>query len=277
MRKMLAGLLAGVLLLSGCTAQAAAKSDDTAAVAQQPAENAAVQGGFTENQTLDGADGIIHFSYYLPDGYDSAKTYPLIVAMPGYGEMWFGEDSAGSNLRWNGVQAWTKLDTEVIVVSAQLTDWGDTSARQANELAEYMIENFSVDTSRVYAAGYSAGGETMSRAVAMRPDLYAAYIHGGSQWDGAFDTVAENRVAVYIFMAEHDEYYGSQKARDAYAGLHDAYAAEGLTEAEIDALLKLEIPDDAYFNDRGIYNYHGGGSVVFDDTAVLNWILEQSK
>ena len=53
MRKMLAGLLAGVLLLSGCTVQAAAKSDDTAAVAQQPAENAAVQGGFTENQTLE--------------------------------------------------------------------------------------------------------------------------------------------------------------------------------------------------------------------------------
>lgn len=180
MRKMLAGLLAGVLLLSGCTAQAAAKSDDTAAVAQQPAENAAVQGGFTENQTLDGADGIIHFSYYLPDGYDSAKTYPLIVAMPGYGEMWFGEDSAGSNLRWNGVQAWTKLSEPVILVSGQLTDWGAKSARQANELAEYMIDHFSVDTSRVYAAGYSAGGETMSQAVALRPDLYAAYIHGGS-------------------------------------------------------------------------------------------------
>ena len=95
-------LFAGfVLLLSGCTAQAAAKSDDTATVAQQPAENAAVQGGFTENQTLDGAYGIIHFSYYLPDGYDSAKTYPLIV-------------------------------------SGQLTDWGAKSARQANELAEYI-------------------------------------------------------------------------------------------------------------------------------------------
>ena len=244
---------------------------------QSAPERPAVQTGWTENVTLDGADGVIHYSYYLPSSYDGAKTYPLVVTMPGYDRMWFGADSAGTNLSWNGVQAWTKLDTEVIVVSAQLTDWGDTSARQANELAEYMIENFSVDTSRVYAAGYSAGGETMSRAVAMRPDLYAAYIHGGSQWDGAFDTVAENRVAVYIFMAEHDEYYGSQKARDAYAGLHDAYAAEGLTEAEIDALLKLEIPDDAYFNDRGIYNYHGGGSVVFDDTAVLNWILEQSK
>ena len=245
---------------------------------EQPTpESPAVQTGWTENVTLDGADGVIHYSYYLPDSYDGTKSYPLVVTMPGYDRMWFGADSAGTNLSWNGVQAWTKLDTELIVVSAQLTDWGDTSARQANELAEYMIENFSVDTNRVYAAGYSAGGETMSRAVAMRPDLYAAYIHGGSQWDGAYDTVAENRVAVYIFMAEHDEYYGSQKARDAYAGLHDAYAADGLTEAEIDALLKLEIPDDAYFNERGIYNYHGGGSVVFDDTAVLNWILEQSK
>lgn len=183
MRKMLASLLAGVLLLSGCTAQAAAKSDDTAAVAQQPAENAAVQGGFTKNQTLDGADGIIHFSYYLPDGYDSAKTYPLIVAMPGYGEMWFGEDSAGSNLRWNGVQAWTKLSEPVILVSGQLTDWGAKSARQANELAEYMI----------------------------------------------------------------------------------------------DQLLQLNIPDNAYFNAKGIYNYHGGGSVVFDDENVLNWVLAQRK
>ena len=205
MRKMLAGLLAGVLLLSGCTAQAAAKSDDTAAVTQQPAENAAVQGGFVENQTLDGADGIIHFSYYLPDSYDSAKTYPLIVTMPGYGEMWFGEDSAGSNLSWNGVQAWTKLSEPVILVSGQLTDWGTKSARQANELAEYMIDHFSVDTSRVYAAGYSAGGETMSQAVALRPDLYAAYIHGGSQWDGTYDPVADSTYSGEVLLWNADD------------------------------------------------------------------------
>lgn len=50
----------------------------------------------------------------------------------------------------------------MIVVPAQLTDWHDTSARQAIELTEYFLANFSVDVSRVYAAGYSAGGETMS-------------------------------------------------------------------------------------------------------------------
>ena len=165
----------------------------------------------------------------------------------------------------------------MIVVSAQLTDWGETSARQAIELTEYFIRNFEVDESRIFAAGYSAGGETMSRAVSMRPDLYAAYLHGASQWDGTFASVAENRVAVYIFMAENDEYYGSQKARDAYDGLYNAYQEIGLSAEEIDKLLQLEIPDNSYFNALGIYNYHGGGNVLFDDETILNWIIQKNK
>lgn len=266
-------LLTLTLVLTGCGVQ----TGQTGSTTTPPAQSTTVQTGFTENQTLGGADGTIHFSYYLPDGYDSTKSYPLVVVMPGYDRMWFGEDSAGTNLEWNGVQAWTKLDEPVVLVSGQLTDWHEKSARQANELAAYMIEHFSVDTSRVYAAGYSAGGETMSQAVALRPDLYAAYIHGGSQWDGAYDTVAENHVAVYIFMAENDEYYGSQKARDAYANLHAAYEKTGLSDSQIDQFLQLNIPDNAYFNAKGIYNYHGGGSVVFDDVNVLNWVLSQHK
>ena len=59
----------------------------------------------------------------------------------------------------------------MIVVSAQLTDWHDTSARQAIELTEYFLANFSVDVSRVYAAGHSAGGETMSQAVCARTSM----------------------------------------------------------------------------------------------------------
>ena len=85
------------------------------------------------------------------------------MAMPGYDMMWFGEDSSGSNLDWPGFLRWTQLPEDMIVVSAQLTDWGETSARQAVELTEYFIQHYAVDTNRVYATGYSAGGETMSR------------------------------------------------------------------------------------------------------------------
>ena len=191
--------------------------------------------------------------------------------------MWFGEDSSGSNLEWYGFRAWTELSEDVIVVSAQLTDWHETSARQAIELTEYFIANFLVDKSRVYAAGYSAGGETMSQAVSMRPDLYAAYLHGASQWDGIYEPIAQNDVAVYIFMAENDEYYGSAKARSAYEGLQRAWREKGYTDEQISELLALEIPDNEYFNNRGIYNYHGGGNILFNDENILNWILAKQK
>lgn len=237
------------------------------------ADDISVGNGLVAEQILTGADGDIHFSYYLPENFDESKAYPMMVVMPGYGMMWFGENSSGNNLNWSGFLSWTELDEDMIVVSAQLTDWGEKSARQAIELTEYFLDNFPVDAERVYAAGYSAGGETMSQAVSMRPDLYAAYLHGSSQWDGTFSTVAENGVAVYIFMAENDEYYGSEKARNAYNSLYEAYLDAGLTQSQIDDILRLEIPNNEYFNSRGIYNYHGGGNVLFQDESILNWII----
>lgn len=296
MKQLTAFVLAILLLLVSTGCGSSTESDMAAASTAEPkpnpemssdssgkeAESASkaptpVQFGLIAEQILSGADGDIHYSYYLPESYDGSREYPLMVVMPGYDMMWFGESSSGRNINWSGFTAWTKLDTEMIVVSAQLTDWHETSARQAIELTEYFIGNFAVDTSRVYAAGYSAGGETMSRAVSLRPDLYAAYLHGASQWDGSYAPIAENGVAVYIYMAEGDEYYGSAKARSAYENLHGAYEAAGWSDADIDGVLRIETPDNAFFNTQGIYNYHGGANVVFDDADNLNWVISHSK
>ena len=238
LRLLVTALLVLLLCLAGCQAQQQAASSQPESVVSSPVETPSpastpftssqegnslespIQTGVTPEQVLEGETGEIHYSYYLPENYDPSQEYPLVMAMPGYDMMWFGEDSSGSNLDWPGFLHWTQRPEDMIVVSAQLTDWSETSARQAVELTEYFIQHYAVDTNRVYATGYSAGGETMSRAVAMRPDLYAAYLHGASQWDGDFTPVAENGVAVYIFMAENDEYYGSERAREAYNGLH---------------------------------------------------------
>lgn len=285
MKKIIAYFLVSILFFGGC-GKAPSAEDNTEALNTSVAESetvsgtenteiSAVQTGIISEQILKGGDGDIHYSYYLPDSYSSKKSYPLVMTMPGYDMMWFGEESSGSNLGWNGFLAWTELDEDMIVVSAQLTDWGERSARQANELTGYFIDNFSVNTHRIYAAGYSAGGETMSQAVSMRPDLYAAYLHDASQWDGEFEPVAENEVFVYIFMAENDEYYGSQKARDAYNGLRDAYLKAGVSEDNIDSFIRLDIPYNEYFNSRGIFNYHGGGNIVFDNKDILKLISEK--
>ena len=211
-------------------------------------------------------------------GLGGSSLISRMMVMPGYDMMWFGEESSGSNLNWDGFLCWTRLPEEMIVVSAQLTDWHETSARQAVELTEYFMEHFSADASRVYAAGYSAGGETMSQAVSMRPDLYAAYLHGASQWDGEYSPIAENGVAVYIFMAEHDEYYGSERAWSAYNSLHDAYVEAGWSEDQIADVLRIQTPDDTWFALHGVTgNYHGGGNVVFEESDILDWVISHTK
>lgn len=100
--------------------------------------------GIIAEQILEGETGTIHYSYYLPEDYDTQKKYPLMMVMPGYDMMWFGGESSGSNLDWDGFLCWTQLQEDMVVVSAQLTDWHDTSARQAIELTEYFLANFSL-------------------------------------------------------------------------------------------------------------------------------------
>lgn len=273
------GMLATFLLLgllAGCSREAVPSGQEAAEQTSSSETQSATS--FVTEQVLESDEGTIHYSYYLPEAYDPNGRYPLMVTMPGYDMMWFGEDSSGENVDWRGFRTWTEQSEPMIVVSAQLEDWGETSARQAIALTEYFISHFAVDTDRIYAAGYSAGGETMSQAVAMRPDLYAAYLHAASQWDGDYSPVAENEVAIYIYMAEGDEYYGPARAREAFDNLRAAYEARDYSAEEIDEHLRLTLPDAAYFAERGITgNYHGAANIVFDDQQVISWILAQHK
>ncbi|MFQ7282172.1 MAG: alpha/beta hydrolase, partial [Christensenellales bacterium] len=138
MKQFFAWCIAAALAISlrGCGQEAARRPVEEIPATPQ------IQTGMIAEQILPGADGDIHYSYFLPESYDGRRTYPLVMVMPGYDMMWFGEDSSGSNLDWNGFLSWTQLDTEMIVVSAQLTDWHEKSARQAIELTEYFIDHF---------------------------------------------------------------------------------------------------------------------------------------
>ena len=176
----------------------------------------------------------------------------------------------------SNAEVWTELNGGMIIVSPNLTDWGDKSARQTIELADWFIENYNVDTSRIYAAGFSAGGETLSRAVDMRPELFAAYLHCATQWDGGYDAVAEYKMPVYISMAEHDEYYGPDTARRAYEGLKSAYERIGISGDELDDLLILDIKPDDYFP-AGTSSYHGGGRYIAHDKSIIRWLIDHGR
>ena len=240
--------------------------------------------GFAVDQELESAEGRIHYSFYLPVGYDVSKEYPLIVTLPGYNGMWLSDEehTRGVNLIADrGAVAWTQRDEDVIVVAPKLSDWGEKAARQAIALTEYFIENYAVDTDRIYAAGFSAGGEIMSRVMGKRADLFAAFLHYGSRWSGEYDAVIENRLPVYIYMMEDDEYYGPELAREAYNTLRSRYIEEGLTEEEIAELVRLQIPDREFLNRWGLGNLymgaHMGGQMAINDPSILDWIMKQHK
>ena len=230
--------------------------------------------GFQMDNVLHAPEGDIHYHIYIPDSYDGSEAYALFLTLPGYeglyfqgmGQNLYSEDFAFEALNYND---------KMIVVAPQLSDWGETSAEQTIALTEYLLDAYNIDPDRVYAEGYSGGGETMSRVMGLRPDLFTAYLQCSSQWDGAYGPVVEARVPVYFVIGESDEYYGSEPSREAYDQLHELYTEAGLSEEEIDQLLVLDIKDAAYFTEGGAFNQHGGGFLFAQDPEIMGWLFGQ--
>lgn len=49
----------------------------------EKSQESSLQTGIIPQQVLEGETGEIHYSYYLPEGYDPSGNYPLVMAMPG--------------------------------------------------------------------------------------------------------------------------------------------------------------------------------------------------
>lgn len=230
--------------------------------------------GFQMDNVLHAPEGDIHYHIYIPDSYDGSEAYALFLTLPGYEGLYFqgmGQNLYSENFAFEALN----YNDKMIVDAPQLSDWGETSAEQTIALTEYLLDAYNIDPDRVYAEGYSGGGETMSRVMGLRPDLFTAYLQCSSQWDGAYGPVVEARVPVYFVIGESDEYYGSEPSREAYDQLHELYTEAGLSEEEIDQLLVLDIKDAAYFTEGGAFNQHGGGFLFAQDPEIMGWLFGQ--
>ena len=219
-------------------------------------------------------NGDIHYNVYVPESYDGSKPYALYFTLPGYEGLYF--QGVAQNLRSEdfGFEA-QKYNKEMIIVAPQLSNWGETSANQTIELAEYFLNNYNIDRTKVFANVYSGGGETMSIAVSKRPDLFSAYLQVSSKWDGEYESVANARLPVFFAIGRNDEYYGSAPTQSAYDRLHTLYEKQGLTDAEIDKILVLDVREHSYFTDKGAPNEHGGGGLFSTDPQIMGWLFNR--
>lgn len=241
---------------------------------------------FQLNQVYESeTEGTIHYNLYVPDHYDGSQFYALHIALPGWEGLYF--QGEGEDLRWEYLPFESpNYVSDMIVVSAQLNDWGQTSARQAVALTEHMMSEYNIDPDRVYITGYSGGGETLSRVMELKPELYTAVLFVSSQWDGDPEPLVKAKIPLYLFTAEHDSYYGSDPVREAYQRIHGLYVQTGMNEEDITNLLVIDIRSDmemdqlrndnkeiigtAYADD-----YHGAGMLVAFDKGVMQWIFRR--
>lgn len=263
-------VLLGALLLLGCAMPGQVRPQE-ARISVTPGTE--TDRGFTLDHVLHSTEqGEIHFNLYIPADYDGSRPYALYLTLPGWEGLYF--QGVGENLKYErfGFEA-QKYHEDMIVVAPQLSDWGETSADQTIALTEYILSHYNINPDRVYANGYSGGGETMSIVMGKRPELFTAYLHCASQWDGDFATLAAHRTPVYLVIGDADEYYGAAPTRAAYEALHALYTDQGLSEAEIGALLVLDIKDQAYFTARGQTSQHGGGGQFALDEEIMGWLF----
>lgn len=235
-----------------------------------------VRRGFTVGNVLRTSDhGDIHFSSMIPESYDGSRPYALFLTLPGWEGLWF--QGVGANMVEDfGTEAPGYVE-DMIVLSAQLDDWGRTSADMAVALTEYFLQNYSIDPSRVYLHGYSGGGETGSIVMGMRPDLYTAFLCCSTRWDGDMSVLVSARTPVYMVVGESDSYYGSGPLKQAYSELHGMYEASGMTDGEIERILILDVKDASYFSDRGYSDQHAGGQAFAHDASVMGWLFGEHR
>ncbi|MEO8112395.1 MAG: hypothetical protein ABI594_20270, partial [Ginsengibacter sp.] len=107
---------------------------------------------------------------YLPQGYSTTggQKYPLMIFVHGSGETGDGSPSQLSRVLRNGppklisqgifpTSFTVKGQTfKFIVLSPQFTVWPDDI--NIDDIINYAIKNYNVDTSRIYLTGLSMGG-----------------------------------------------------------------------------------------------------------------------
>ena len=261
-------------LLPVCSA-AAADAPKESPLPERITFGTQTQRGFLNDNIYHSDLGEIHYSSYIPESYDGSEPYALFMTLPGWEGLYF--QGVGANMVENfGTEAigWNE---KMIVISPQLNDWRETSARQTIALTEYLLEVYNIDPGLVYLEGYSGGAETGSLVMGMKPELYTAYLMVSSQWDGDLEMLTRARTPVYLVTGEQDSYYGSEPMKNAYAHLHTFYEQQGLSNAEIDRLLVLDVKPQSYFTERGFSDQHGGGMAIAKDQKIMGWLFGQKK
>ena len=171
----------------------------------------------------------LQYQLFIPDGYDESQSYPLIQFIPDSSVVGNGTDAVLTQ-GWGGLIWATEEEQEkhpsfvvIPIFTETVVDDSFNHSEQievAVRLIRSLTENYSIDTDRVYTTGQSMGGMTSFYLNITYPDLFAASLFVGSQWDTELLDVLEDKNFFYIVAA------GDPKASAGQAALLEVFQAD---------------------------------------------------
>jgi len=249
----------------------------------------------------------LQYQLYIPENYDETRSYPLIQFIPdssvvgrdadyvltqGWGGLiWATEEEQAKHPAFVVVPVFTET-----VVDDSFNHSGQIEV--AVRLIQSLTEQYSIDTNRLYTTGQSMGGMTSFYLNATYPDLFAASLFVGSQWDNGILNVLEDDSFFYVVAA------GDPKASAGQAGLIEVFEADGAaySHSEWSAQYDADTQNAAVANmlaegNRANFVTFTLGSTMTDGStggggagehmtsfdyaykleAVRDWLFEQSK
>ena len=171
----------------------------------------------------------LQYQLYVPENYDESESYPLVQFIPDSSVVGRGTDAVLTQ-GWGGLiwateeeQAKHPAFVVVPVFTETIVDDSFNHSEQievAVRLIQSLMEQYSIDMNRIYTTGQSMGGMTSFYLNVACPDLFAASLFVGSQWDNSILNVLEDDSFFYIVSA------GDPKASVGQAGLMEVFNAD---------------------------------------------------
>jgi predicted GH43/DUF377 family glycosyl hydrolase/dienelactone hydrolase len=224
----------------------------------------------------------IDYLLFTPENYSTEESYPLILVLHGHG--------GGSNPSAIGLQTWIQDETQqqhpsfvVFPYCPDIAVW-DHVLDIVNHLLVSLIDEFSIDTRRLYITGYSMGGFGTSYMIQTSPLHFAAAISvaGGSHHKGIWP-LTSYIPPIWNFHGVNDATVNVERSRDMIQAIENVLDTEALypvlkegiptslTEEQLDSALQAGCPliySETYDDHSSIDD-----NTAYNDPRVKEWMF----
>lgn len=196
----------------------------------------------------------LQYYLFVPESYDESQSYPLIQFIPDSSVV--GKDTSAyltqgwGGLIWATAEEQAKHPAFVVVPIFTETIVDDNFNHSAQidvavRLIQSLCEAYAIDENRLYTTGQSMGGMTSFYLNIAYPDLFAASLFVGSQWDTSLLSILEQKSFFYIVAAGDPKASAGQMAllsvfdADSAAYSHGEWSAQDDAETQSAAVTAL--------------------------------------